>query len=140
MNKEKVQKYKSCLYKSLLLYTVLSYGYLAAVASSSADNTSTAISVFARELLSNNAVLLLFSLVFGFSFLIFTIKGMPNAAKWTIHIVLLYASMLLAFLSMARVGADPRSKVLFIFISTLIFAVLYSISALIVHLYKRKRR
>jgi hypothetical protein len=122
------------------MYTVLSIGYLAAAVAAASDNTNTAISEFAGELLLNFALLLLFSLAFGFSFLIFGINRMPSAAKWTLHIVVLYAFMLFCFLLMATVGEDPSSKVLFIFFSTLLFAVVYGISALIVHLCRRKRR
>lgn len=135
---KKKHKYKNCVFKSLLLYTVLSFLYIAFVALS-VTNSSTAISSFAGELLRNLFILLLFSFIFGFSTLIFNIKRIPGAAKWTLHVVLLYASMLAAFLLMAGIGDDPSSKVKFIFISTMLFAVVYSISVLVLYIYRRKK-
>ena len=127
------------LFRSLLFYTPVSFLYLVFIALS-VENSNKAISAFAGLLLRNLALLLLFSLVFGFSLQIFNLKRIPNAAKWTLHIVVLYAAMLGCFLLIANPNASPSGKVLFIFISTLLFAVIYSISALIVYIRKRKRR
>jgi drug/metabolite transporter (DMT)-like permease len=56
----------------------------------------------------------------------------------------LYIAMLGCFLLMSGImankGSTPSNKVMFIFISTLLFALIYSIAALIVYIRKRKRR
>ena len=139
MTEVKPKKFKRCLFNSLLFYTVTSFAFIGATALS-VKNDSTAISVFAKMLLSDLVILFLFSIVFGFSMLIFEFKNMPSAAKWTLHIVVLYASMVFAFLLMAGKSSDPSTIVKFVIISALLFAVVYSFSALGVSLYKRKKR
>jgi hypothetical protein len=108
------------------------------------DSSNKNISAFAGLLLKDLALLLVFSLFFGFSMLIFNLKRVPNAAKWTLHVFVLYIAMLGCFLLMSGImankGSTPSNKVMFIFISTLLFALIYSIAALIVYIRKRKRR
>lgn len=128
-----------CLFRSLLFYTPVSFGYLGFIALT-VNNPNKNISTFAALLLKNLALLLVFSLVFGFSMLIFNAKRLPNAAKWTLHIFVLYASMLGCFLLMATPDSKPSGKVLFIFIATLLFFLIYGIAALIIYIRKRKRR
>jgi hypothetical protein len=127
------------LFRSLLFYTPVSFGYLGFIALT-INNSNKTIAAFAGLLLKNLALLLVFSLVFGFSMQIFNLKRMSNAAKWTLHIVVLYATTLGCFLSITDASSTPSGTVLFIFISTLLFALIYSISALIVYIRKRKRR
>ena len=83
-------------------------------------------------------IILAASAVFGASFLTFDVKGLPSAAKRTIHIVLLYAAMLCAFLLMADVSSgEVGSMVLFVFLSTLLYIVVYAVSCLISSLVRR---
>jgi len=136
---ERKNKLLKCLFRSLLFYTPISFGYLGFIALT-VENGNKANAAFAALLLKNLALLLAFSLAFGFSALIFDIKRFPNAAKWTLHIIVLYAAMLGCFLLMASPDSTPSGKVLFIFIATLLYALIYSIAALIVYIRKRKRR
>ena len=139
MDKDKPNKYKQCISRGLVLYTVVSLGYLSVIALT-VDNPSTAINEFAAKLLADFGIMLGFSLVFGFSLLVFDAKRMSGAAKWTINILIMYAAMISTFFLMASVSDDPRSRVLFILISTILFTIVYGIAALLIYFYKRKRR
>ena len=137
-------RWKTCIFYSLSLYTVLSILYIAflyiAFIAFPVENKSLDVAGFAGLLLQNMLFLLLFSFIFGFSLIIFNIRKIPSAAKWTLHILLLYAVTLVTFLLISSGSEDPSQKVLFIFISTVLFAIIYGLAALFVYIYKRKRR
>lgn len=140
MTTEKPKKFKRCMYTTLATYSIISFAYVGLVALNSTDNTSTEISDFAAILTKNLAVIFIFSVVLGYSSLIFSAKNLPGAAKWTIHVCILLASTILTFLATSGVSDDPNTKIKFIIIAVLLFAVVYSLSVLVVYLIKRKRR
>lgn len=65
-----------------------------------------------------------FALIFGFSFLLFETKLPPSAMR-IFHIAILYVSFMAASLIMANTGDDPRQIILFVFIATLLYTVVY---------------
>lgn len=111
--------------------------YTAVMSLMLADSAGEPAAVFTL-LFQNFLIILAASAVFGASFLIFDAKGLPSAAKRTIHVVLLYATMLGAFLLMADVSAgEVGTKVLFVFLSTLLFIVFYAVGCLLASLVRR---
>ena len=90
-------------------------------------------------LLRNFAVILAASAVFGVSFMLFEVKWLPSAARRTFHILLLYADLIIAFLLMANVSGDTSGQVLFVFMATLIFIVLYGVSCIVSSVIRKRR-
>lgn len=140
MTEEKLKTYKRCIFSSLLFYAAASFVYIGATALAVADNTSTVISDFALLLLKNLIVLFIFSLIFGFSKLIFKAKIIPNAVKWSLHFTILLTSTIIAYLLTAGAGNNPKDKIIFIIIIILLFSVVYSIWTLVKYLIKKKKR
>ena len=115
---------KSCFFKAFAFYTPVSLAYVAALALNTSSKAM-ANDGFALLLLKNLAVLLAFSLLFGFSFLIFGLKKLPNPAKWSLHIFILYVGATFMGYVMTGSKSDPADLVLLIFITAILFAVLY---------------
>lgn len=113
---------------SVIIYT----GALAAAMSSEASAAG------AYGLLFKNIMLLfVFSLAVGFAELIFTLEKLPPAAKRVIHVLAVYAVTLACALLMANTGKDARQIVLFVFILTLLYTVIYTAAALIIHVVRK---
>ena len=128
---------KDVVFRACLCFTVSAVLYTAVMSLMLADSAGEPAAVFTL-LFQNFMIILAASAVFGASFLIFDVKGLPSAAKRTIHIVLLYAAMLCAFLLMADVSSgEVGSMVLFVFLSTLLYIVVYAVSCLISSLVRR---
>lgn len=138
MTEEKQKNLKNAVFKSLLFFIPVSFAYIAAVALNT-NSDATANASFATLLLKNLAFLFAFSLIFGFSFLIFKAKKLQNAAKWSLHIFLLYAALTATAILMTGNSDDPSAMVLLVFIVAMLFAVIYSLSALFVYLIRRRK-
>ena len=129
---------KEVVFRGSLCFTVSSLVYVAVMSAmlSGADGEPGA--VFSL-LLRNFAVILAASAVFGVSFMLFEVKWLPSAARRTFHILLLYADLIIAFLLMANVSGDTSGQVLFVFMATLIFIVLYGVSCIVSSVIRKRR-
>lgn len=76
-------------------------------------------------LFKNICVIFAYALAFGFSFLVFEIKRSPVARR-ILHVFLLYAATLGTLLALANISGGAREVIIFIFISTLLYAVVYT--------------
>lgn len=89
-------------------------------------------------LFRNIAALFAYSWAVGAAELIFSAR-LPSAAKRVIHIFALYAATLACALVMASPGKDARQIVLFIFILTLLYTIIYTASSLIIRFIRKAR-
>ena len=97
VQKSRAGALKDVVFRGCLCFTVNAVLYTAVMSLMLADSAGEPAAVFTL-LFQNFLIILAASAVFGASFLIFDAKGLPSAAKRTIHVVLLYATMLGAFL------------------------------------------
>lgn len=137
VQKSRAGALRDVVFRGCLCFTVSAVLYTAVMSLMLADSAGEPAAVFTL-LFQNFLIILAASAVFGASFLIFDAKGLPSAAKRTLHVVLLYATMLGAFLLMADVSAgEVGTKVLFVFLSTLLFIVFYAVGCLLASLVRR---
>ncbi len=132
-----MKKFGQMLFKTACFYTFSSLAYVLAI-SLSVDG-KVALSDAYTLIFKNLLVLLGFSAAFGVSFLLFDIKKLPSTAKRLLHALFLYVCAVGACLLMANVGDDIRKKVLFIFVATFIYVVIYCICAVVSFFVKRKK-
>lgn len=111
------------LYRAASFFTLSSLVYTLCVALAKGQNQN--INDVYMLLFKNQVALFVFSVIFGLSFLFFNIKKLPPAAKRFFHIVLLYLAMLGTIFIMADVSGEPRDIILFIFMATLLFMIIY---------------
>lgn len=130
-----MNKFRRICFNGACFYTVSSLLYVLAVGLM--VKGSAMVDDAYMQVFGNLAVLFGFSCVFGASFLIFDVARLPQTARRLLHVVVLYAAMLVACFLMANVTDDPRSKVLFVFMATFIFIVAYCVGLLISHIAKK---
>ena len=117
------------------VFTAAVIVYTGALAAAMSDDASAA---GAYGLLFKNIMLLfVFSLAVGCAELIFSLQKLPPAAKRVIHVLAVYAVTLVCALLMANTGKDARQIVLFIFILTLLYTVVYTAASLIIHFVRK---
>lgn len=88
-----------------------------------------------------NFAIILFSLVFGFSFLIFEVKNMSAPAKRTAHIFINYAAaMVCVYLLHSNAEAKPSAWIVLIFMYTVVYFLLYGLAMLGASLIRRFNR
>ncbi len=132
-------KIKTALLRGLVVNVFLYFGLLFLAATRVTVSNPQAAAAFTRQLTVHSVYLLLFSLVLGFSFLIFDTKKLPSSGKWLLHIVLLYSASLAVSYLVAGVGSSPKERVNHFFFTTLLFFLIYGISALVAHIIKKRR-
>ncbi|MGI6715894.1 MAG: hypothetical protein ACOX3X_01695 [Eubacteriales bacterium] len=123
-----MNKIYKVIYRTTCFFTVMVLIYTLGLALG-LSNTAGDEGVYSL-LLKNIVTLFAFSVVFGLSFLIFE-TGLPPSAKRIFHAVVLYVAFLVAAMIMANTGDDTRQQILFIFIATLLYTVIYIASLLI---------
>jgi len=89
-------------------------------------------------LFKNIAALFIYSWILALLGQVFETK-LPSAAKRVIHVLALYAATLVCALVIADPGSDARQVVLFIFILTLLYTVVYTASALVMRIIRKVR-
>lgn len=126
---------------SFLWTAILSLGTAAASEGNATSVSMNGISEFAERLLMAHAVIALFSVVYGFSFLIFRIKSMSNAAKRALHIIANYiAAMICVYVIHSTAPtANATTWVVLIFFATFVFFAIYGIASLVSFLIRRKK-
>lgn len=151
MNDKKI-KYLKCGLRAFASYTVINFlwtaiislGTTAASQNAGTDVTNVkieGISAFADRMVMANFAILFFSVVFGFSFLVFEWKNMSQPAKRALHVVINYvAAMICVFLLHSTAPeANASVWVVLIFFATLVFFAIYGIASLVSFLVKRRK-
>ncbi len=151
MEEKKFTLFK-CALRALGAYTVINFLWTAilsigtsAVSQKAGTGTSSVsiegISAFADRMVMANFAILLFSVVYGFSFLVFEAKNMSQPAKRSLHILINYVvSMLCVYLLHSTAPEAGASVwVVLIFFATMVFFAIYGIASLVSFLIKRKR-
>ena len=151
MNDKKI-KYLKCGLRAFASYTVINFlwtaiislGTTAASQNAGTDVTNVkieGISAFADRMVMANFAILFFSVVFGFSFLVFEWKNMSQPAKRALHVVINYvAAMICVFLLHSTAPeANASVWVVLIFFATLVFFAIYGVASLVSFLVKRRK-
>lgn len=130
---------------NFLWTAILSIGITAASENAGTEATNVSINgigAFADRMVMSNAVIALFSVVFGFSFLVFGAKSMSSQAKRALHIVINYAASMLCIylLHSTAPEASASAWIVLLFFATFAFFAIYGIAALVAFLIKRKNR
>ncbi len=149
---EKKFKYLKCGLRAFGAYTVinflwtaiLSIGTSAAMQNANSDVKSVSIegiSAFADRMVMANFAILLFSVVFGFSFLVFEAKNMSNPAKRSLHIVINYVVAMICVYLLHSTAPEAGASiwVVLVFFATLVFFIIYGVAALVAFLIKRRK-
>ncbi len=118
---DKIKKYISLATLSFTLISCVIYA-LAAIA---IDGESTALFILEP---GNAFLLLVLSLALGFSFAVFDIKGLPNAAKRLIHIALTFA---ISILGVFALHSGEGEKAMLVFVACFVFLIVYFLCMLI---------
>ncbi len=152
---KKFRIYKSALY-ALGLHAVLNFLWtaflttgtkMAAEASAKAGQTvesvlsASGVGEVLDRLLSSQLYIALFSAVFGFSFLLFGLKNMSAPAKYSLHIIINYAALLVCSFMLFKAGSDSGSATGYVgvlFLVSMAFFAIYGIAALIAFLVRKK--
>ena len=88
--------------------------------------------LFGKQLL----FLLIYSIVLGASFLVFSLKFSPIATR-LLHIAVTYAATVCVVLLLVSSAANAAQKLIYVVITTVLFALVYGVTALIVYLFKK---
>lgn len=114
------------LMRSLVCYTVCSLLEVWLMTWRTSDETQVLVGL-AEDLLGKLAILLLASLIFGFSFVLFRLR-IPSAATRFLHIVVLFVPIVLV--SQSLVGdatLDLQAYVAYYFFAVLVYLAVYGI-------------
>ena len=116
----------AALMRSLVCYTVCSLLEVWLMTWRTSDETQVLVGL-AEDLLGKLAILLLASLIFGFSFALFRLR-IPSAATRFLHIVVLFVPIVLV--SQSLVGdatLDLQAYVAYYFFAVLVYLAVYGI-------------
>ncbi len=144
-------KYLKCIARAFGAYTVvnflwtaiLSIGISAATqgATGTASTSIEGMGAFADRMVMANFAILLFSVVYGFSFLVFEAKNMSQPAKRSLHIIINYAVTMVCVYLLHSTAPEANASiwVVLIFFATLVFFVIYGIASLVSFLIRRRK-
>ncbi|MBE6682552.1 MAG: DUF3021 family protein [Ruminococcaceae bacterium] len=145
----KKQALLKCWVRALGAYTVINFLWTAilsigtsAASEGGAESISmSGISAFAERLVMANAVIALFSVVFGFSFLVFEVKNMSQPAKRSLHVIINYiVSMICVYLLHSTAPeANAGTWIILIFFASIVYFAIYGIASLVAFLIKRNK-
>lgn len=122
-------KLRQVIFKAACFYSVASLVYVSLVALM-VDGSTTIANAYSL-VLGNLVVLFGYSLVFGASFLLFDAAKLPQSARRLLHVIVLYVATVAACFMLANVTDDLRSRILFVFMATFAFIVVYTLGAVI---------
>ena len=126
------------LFRSLVCYTICSLLEVALMTMRVSGETQVLVGL-AEDLLSKLGVLLLSSLLFGFSFLLFRPKALPAAAKRFLHIVVVFIPVVLVSQSLVTdADLDMQAYVGYYFFAALLYLVIYGVCMLISAFLRRR--
>ena len=127
------------LFRSLVCYTIFSLLEVGLMAVLVKDETQV-LTPLAKDLFSKLGILLLASLLFGFSFIVFCPKALPSAAKRFLHILLTFVPIVLVSQSLAvSADLDMQDYVSFYFFASLLYLAIYGICMLVSSILRRRK-
>lgn len=127
------------LFRSLACYTVCSLLEVGLMAVLVKDETQV-LTPLAKDLFAKLGILLLSSLLFGFSFIVFRPKALPSAAKRFLHILVVFVPIVLVSQSLAvSANLDMQDYVAFYFFASLLYLAVYGACMLVSSVIRRKR-
>ena len=151
MNENKV-KYLKCGLRALASYTVINFlwtaiislGTTAASQNAGTDVTNVSIegiSAFADRMVMANFAILFFSVVFGFSFLVFEWKNISQPAKRALHVIVNYITAMICVFLLHSTAPEAKASVwvVLIFFATLVYFAIYGVASLVSFLVKRRK-
>ncbi len=126
---------------SFLWLAILSLGTAAATEGNATSVSMNGISEFAERLLMANAIIALFAIVYGFSFLFFRIKSISSTAKRALHVISNYIAAMITVLVIHSTApnANASTWVILLFVATFFFFVIYGIASFVAFLIRRSR-
>ncbi len=114
-------------------YAVLSMAYIVMVLSGVTDEGVKALTtLYSKQLL----FVLIYSLVLGASFFVFNLKVAPITAR-LIHIAVTYAATVAIMLLLISSESNAAQKLVYIVITTVVFAAVYGVACLLAMLIKK---
>lgn len=114
-------------------YAVLSMAYIVMVLSGVTDEGVKALTtLYSKQLL----FVLIYSLVLGASFFVFNLKVAPITAR-LIHIAVTYAATVAIMLLLISSESNAAQKLVYIVITTVVFAAVYGVACLLAMLVKK---
>lgn len=116
-------------------YVLLSMAYIITLLSGITDETvKTIAALFGKQLL----FILVYSIVIGVSFLVFKLKASAVAIR-LIHIAVTYAATLAVMLLLVASDTNAAQKLIYVVITTVVFAAVYGIISLFAFLIKKNK-
>lgn len=127
-------------FRALICYTIGSLFEVWLMTLRVSDETQLLIGQ-AEDLLAKLGILMLSSLLFGFSFAVFRPKLLPSAAKRFLHIVILFVPIVLISQSLVvDTDLDMQAYVAYYFFAVLLYLAIYGACMLAASLIRRKIR
>lgn len=131
-----------CRLRVFIAYSAISFFWVAFVANGM-ENSNQGISVFADQLIFSNVAIMGYSLVYGFSMLLFRMKKGSTPAKYSLHMLVNYiGSMVCVYALFSNLKEDPNvtatTWMAVLLIATVAFFVIYGIVSLAIYLVKKK--
>lgn len=125
------------LFRALVCYTVGSLLEVSLMTVRVSDETQLLVGM-AEDLLSKFGVLLLASLVFGFSFVFFRPKMLPAAAKRFLHILVVFLPIVLVSQSLViDTDLDMQAYVAYYFVATLLYLAVYGVCMIVAKILRK---
>ncbi len=117
-------------------YALLSMAYIVTLLSGITDETvKTIAALFGKQLL----FILVYSVVLGVSFLVFVLKTSPVTTR-LIHIAVTYAATLAVMLLLVASDTNAAQKLIYVVITTVVFAAVYGLVSLFAFLIKKNKQ
>jgi len=118
------------LMRALVCYTICSLAEVWLMTWRTSDETQVLVGL-ADDLLGKLAILLLASLIFGFSFVFFRLR-IPSAAKRFLHIIVLFVPIVMVTQSLVGDSTlSVQDYVAFYFVAVLAYLAIYGISMIV---------
>ena len=129
---------------NFLWTAILSIGITAASENAGTEATNVSIngiSAFADRMVMSNAVIALFSVIFGFSFLVFEWKNISQPAKRALHVIVNYITAMICVFLLHSTAPEAKASVwvVLIFFATLVYFAIYGVASLVSFLVKRRK-
>lgn len=136
---EKKQSLLKCGVRGLGAYSIISFLWVAFIATG-ISNGSTDISAFASRLVVSNLTIALFSVVFGFSFLVLKSPKISSTAGRAIHVLVNYVAAMVCIYALHSNVSDVKTAtmIILIFFASVAFFAIYGVAVLVSYLIKRK--
>lgn len=126
------------LFRTLVCYTLGSLLELALMTVRTSGDTQILVGL-AEDLMAKLAILLVSSALFGFSFCVFRVKGLPSAAKRFLHMLILFVPIVLVSQSLVNdANLDMQAYVAYYFFALLAYLAVYGACMLAMFFLRRR--